>query len=59
MSIIISPGDVKDAANGAYQAMAQADEAVLQAQNAIRQVMGIGYIPALIQFQSFFRCHLF
>lgn len=46
MSITISPGDVKDAANGAYQAMAQADEAVLQAQNAIRQVMGIaGSVP--------------
>ena len=47
MPITISPEEVTDAANGAYQAMSQANEAVLQAQNAINQVKGIaGSVPA-------------
>lgn len=46
-NLTISPEDVNNAASNIYQAMSRANDAVLQAQNAIKNTIGIaGSIPA-------------
>ena len=43
----LNPEDINNAARNVYQVMSEADDAILQAQNAIKNTMGIaGSIPA-------------